>query len=67
MMYNIYVKVLNLFCFFDQILFSARLLQIHSIVKSGIVVSAGKFGTLIGFDAHQDDEVKIISKEQVVY
>ena len=32
-----------------------------------MVVSTGKFGTLIGFDAHQDGEVKKIDNEQVVY
>ena len=32
-----------------------------------MVVSTGKFGTLIGFDAHQDGEVKKINNEQVVY
>jgi len=36
------------------------------MVNRGVVVSTGKFGTLIGFDTHQEGEVKKTSKEQVV-
>ena len=32
-----------------------------------MVVSTGKFGTLFGFDAHRDGEVKKTGNEQVVY
>ena len=40
-------------------------MQLHSMVNRGIVVSTGKFETLIVFDAHQDGEVIKINKEQV--
>ena len=40
-------------------------MQLHSMVNRGIVVSTGKFETLIIFDAHQDGEVIKINKEQV--
>lgn len=42
-------------------------MQLSNIVIRGIVVSTGKFGTLIGFDAHQDGEIRKISKAQAVY
>ena len=37
------------------------------MVNRGIVVSTGKFETLIFFDTHQDGEVRKISNKQVVF
>ena len=58
------MKFIDLFCVFDQSFFSERLLQLHSMVHRGIVVSTGKFGTRSVFDVHQDGEVRKISKGQ---
>ena len=37
------------------------------MINKGMVVSTGKFGTLIGLNAHQGGVVKKIGKEPVVY